>query len=152
MLTSSHRTIASLVMKDLESRRESIERRRILNMARAIDQFIDEDTGELGSRHRSTSESYAPHVAELVDLKSPSSQPQPALPSMPNRDFVSSEKLPSAEKKHSLEDTKEANIVVSKANSTADDGTIDSKDKRDRDLVYARASYLIRKGLSMQGW
>jgi hypothetical protein len=143
--------MTSLVMQNLESRKESIERRKILRMAKAIDSFIDGGQGDHDSRNRDSS------ATDASRAHSYSSQPESAnqteddfAPHLPNRRFPiiasSTENVPDADT------IREESAIASKPTATADDENIDSKDKRDRDLVYARASYLIREGLGMQGW
>jgi len=144
-------TITSLVMRNLEARKDSIERRKILKVAQAIDYFIDGDQGNHNARNWYSSE----NVSSLAN-----GQPDPSH--APNQGVDDRQAHPprggllapscTAEKAQNAELTRDENNVVLRPAISADDETIDSKDKRDRDLVYARASYLIRESLSMQGW
>jgi hypothetical protein len=147
----NNRTMTSLVMQNLESRKESIERRRILRMAKAIDSFIDGGQRDHDSRNRNSPATDASRAQSYSSQPENANQTEDDFAShLPNRDLpimVSSTKNgPDADT------TREESAIASKATATADDENIDSKDKRDRDLVYARASYLIREGLAMQGW
>jgi hypothetical protein len=144
-------TITSLVMRNLESRKESIERRKILRVAQAIDYFINGDQGNHDARNWDSSTVASSLANDHTDPSHFFNQGEddnhPRPPS-----GVSLTPSCTAEQAQDAQMTRDENIVVSKPGFFADDETIDSKDKRDRDLVYARASYLIRESLSMQGW
>jgi hypothetical protein len=140
-----------LIVRNLESRKDSIERRNILRVAQAIDCFIDGDQGNHNARNWDSSEK----VSSLANGQSdPSHASNQGVDDRKARSPSGGLHDPSrtAEEAQDAEMTRDENIVVSKHGISADDETIDSKDKRDRDLVYARASYLIRDSLSMQGW
>lgn len=144
-------TITSLVLRNLESRKESIECRKILKVAQAINYFIDGDPGNHDARNWDPSAIDVSLVEGQPDHPNASDQREDDIqPHPPSGGFPTTSST--AEEAQDAKMTREENTVVSKPDAFADDETIDSKDKRDRDLVYARASYLIRESLSMQGW
>lgn len=138
-------------MQNLESRRESIERRKIIRMTKAIDLFIDGGQGyhdlsnlssnEFGTSHAGDGSRHSDGPPQSKDRFLPHLPPEPAIA------FSGA-----AEKAPIEESRREHNAVVSNAGGSAENETLDSEDKRERDLVYARASHLIREGLAMQGW
>lgn len=114
-----------------------MERQKILRMTKAIDQFIDGDR----------------RTHALPSRTLPTSEPSPVFGS---RSYVagrsSFDASNAAEKDPVSVKAETENVVVSKARHLTDDDAIDSEDKRARDVVYSRASQLIREGLSIQGW
>jgi hypothetical protein len=143
-LTAITSTIMSLAMQNLEAQKESIERRKIQKMTKAINHFIEGDQIDHGLRSRSSA-SDASREAKCRNAN--------VIFAKQTLDASSSNAPSTSEKPADTGAPVAANTVISKAGDTsADDGAIDSKDKRDRDFVYARASYLIREGLAMQGW
>jgi hypothetical protein len=143
--------ITSLIVRNLESRKESIERRKIRKVAQALDYFIDGDQGN----HNAQDWHLPEHISSLangqIDPSRASTQGVYDIQANPPGGGLLAASR-TAEEAQDADLTRDKNIVVSKPGISADDGTLDLKDKRDRDLVYARASYLIRESLSMQGW
>ena len=123
----------------------------VLRMAKAINHFIDGYQIEQEPKNRSSSGSDASQRQDGHNFSAVSGGAQDEVPPSTPEGFNIIN--PSA-----TEDTLDvdaaggANSIVSRANTATEEDSIDSKDRRDRDLVYARASYLIREGLAMQGW
>jgi hypothetical protein len=113
-------------MQNLVSRKESIEHQIMLKWRKAADELLDRDRGNLALRSRLST------LAKCSPSGTPSTTIDEARP-------VSA--IEEGDK-----------TVVSKPHRAQDDDAIDSEDKRARDVVYSRASYLIREALSTQGW
>ncbi len=121
-------------MQNPDSRKESIERRKILRLSKVIDRFIDGDQGDHDLRNRSSP------AADVSSAEGYSSHPDAS-----NR--TEDDSLPHAQhwgfsttaittgRTSNAQTTRDGNTVVSKPDAAADDGNIDSMDKRDRDLV-----------------
>ena len=153
MIDASSRAITSLVMRNLESRKESIERQKVLKVVQAIDYFIDGAQGNHDARNWNSSARDASKVAARLNSSDASNQSKGDVRAQLHGGSSSTCNTPIVtECSQVTKRLREENTVVSKPGTSADEEMIDSKDKRDRDLVYARASYLIRDSLAMQGW
>lgn len=153
MTDASSRAITSLAMRNLESRKESIERQKFLRVVQAIDYFIDGAQENHDARNWDSSARDASAAPAHLHSLDASNQSQSDVQAQLQGGNSSNSDTPTVtERSQVAKTTREENIVVSKPETSADEEMIDSNDNHDRDLVYARASYLIRDSLAMQGW
>jgi hypothetical protein len=138
-------------MQNLESRKESVERGKVLKMAKAINHFVDGYQIEQDSNNRGSPGSGASHREDCRKVPAGSRHTQDeGSPSVPEGFHIMTSSV--TEEALDAGAAGGPKTIVSKAKTATEEENIDSKDRRDRDLVYARASYLIREGLAMQGW
>lgn len=150
---ASSRTMTTLVMHNLESRKESIERQKVLRVVQAIDYFIDGAQENHDARNWNLSARGSAEAAAHLHPSDASNQSKGDFIAQLQGGSLPTSSTPIVtECSEDARRTREENTVVSKPGTSADEEMIDSKDKRDRDLVYARASYLVRDSLTMQGW
>lgn len=120
-------------------------------MAKAIENFIDGDQMDHRLWNGDSPIMEAFRTDGYSDSSSASKEAKHDLPPTWS-DVISPTLEETAEKSLMAKTAGNENTIISSAASSVDDELTDSKDKRDRDRVYARASYLIREGLAMQGW
>ncbi|KAF7505978.1 hypothetical protein GJ744_012325 [Endocarpon pusillum] len=146
------RAITSLVMRELESRKESIEHQKVLRVVQAIDYLIDGAQENHDARNWNLSAHDASKAPAHLHSLDASNQSKGDVQAQLQDGSSSHAHTPTVtERSQVVKRTREESIVVSKPETSANEEMMDSKDKHDRDLVYARASYLIRDSLAMQG-
>jgi hypothetical protein len=147
--------MASLVMRQLEMTREVTERQRAMKMGQALSNFVD---GKLPiiRPHFQTQDGSLPFLH-------PSSASNETTQTSPEREASEAATKVSGDRDarpEPIEDsrlsnfTRESSLDTQETLSDSVNGSFseESDPEENIDLTFARAAYLIREGLDVQGW
>ena len=146
--------MASLVMRQLEMTREVSERQRAMKMGRALSSFVEGKVSitPLPNQEQVRASSFESHLERPTKAMSfPEHQAQePAV--QPPQDIGA--KLKSAEMSHpTLVNEETASEPLNPLPNTAYSTSSDGSDQGESvNSTFARATYLIREALEVQGW
>jgi hypothetical protein len=151
-LTFYFRTMASLVMRQLEMAREVSERRRAMKMGQALSSFVEGKVSITPSRFQKQACASPSLDKPSKAAPDPSENQAPGSAKQPPHDTES--KLESTERPHACLLTEKnasdsQNTLASSVPSTLSD---EYDPEESIDSTFARATYLIREALDVQGW